>query len=128
MLSIANPSAIEGQVFLGDGAKTARYCTFKARDRCDAPFRLRSNHASGESLRLEGRSSSDTKFNPICPASAAKDSESSRQVLTTSIDKTHDQGRVPESEEIVKNEGYTKPKVPMLEAKKRMKKEIDRQH
>ena len=44
-----------------------------------------------------------------------------RQVLTTWIEETNDQGRVPESAEVIKNEGFTKPRAPKPEGKKRKK-------
>ena len=44
-----------------------------------------------------------------------------RQVLTTWIEETNDQGRVPESAEVIKNEGFTKPQLPKPAGKKRKK-------
>jgi hypothetical protein len=43
-------------------------------------------------------------------------------VLTSWIEETHDQARAPESEEIVKNQGYTKPKAPKPGGKNQLKK------
>lgn len=44
-----------------------------------------------------------------------------RGVLTQWIEETNDQGRVPEPEDVVKNEGFTKPVPPKAKGKKRKK-------
>lgn len=78
MLSIVRPSAIERQVFLEARAESARNHAIEARTHCDeTACRLRTDHASEESLRFKDRSSSDSKFALTCRASASKDSESS---------------------------------------------------
>jgi len=47
--------------------------------------------------------------------------ENLRRVLDAWIEESNDQGRVPEPEDVVKNEGYTKPQPPKAKGKKKDK-------
>jgi N-sulfoglucosamine sulfohydrolase len=174
LAGIPKPSGMDGQVFLGPNAESARAYTFGARDRCDETvFRLRTvrdaryryiRNFTPDQPFLTANEYKEKQYpvwnlikelaaqDKLTPAQAALAAPTMpeeelydmqadphqiqnlakspqpahlealnrlRQELNTWIEETNDQGRVPEPEEVVKNEGFTKPKPAKAGGKKK---------